>query len=266
MRFSPPLVPARLVRRYKRFLADVEFADGQGATAHCANPGAMLGLAAPGATVLLSPAASPARKLRWSWELVEVPGGHWAGINTGHPNAVVAEAITAGRVAELAGYSDLRREVKYGRNSRIDILLSGPGRPDAYVEVKNVHLKRDNALPGLAEFPDSVTARGAKHLLELAEMVRSGHRAVMFYLVQRTDCDRLAFAEDIDPAYGAGLAAALSAGVEVIAYDCHISPQEINLRRRLSVSPPRGVGIAAGTEGRAAPARRPAQFRQRTGR
>ena len=190
MLFPDPLVPGRLVRRYKRFLADIELDDGAVVTAHCANPGSMLGLHEPGSRVWLSPARNPARKLKFTWELVQADGT-LVGINTAHPNALAAEAIAAGTVAELGGYADPRREVKYGRNSRIDLLLSSDHRPDCYMEIKNVHLLRRE---GLAEFPDSVTARGAKHLEELSAMVAAGHRAVMFYLVQRDDCERFAIA------------------------------------------------------------------------
>ena len=165
MRFPDPLIPGRLVRRYKRFLADVELADGETVTAHCANPGAMLGLTEPGSEVWLSPARNPARKFRHTWELIRADGT-LVGINTAHPNAVAAEAIRDGRVPALAGYAQLRREVRYGRNSRIDILLEGGDRPPAHVEVKNVHLRRAE---GLAEFPDSITKRGAKHLVELMD-------------------------------------------------------------------------------------------------
>lgn len=248
MRFPSPLVEARLIRRYKRFLADVEFIDGRTETVHCANPGAMLGLAEPGMRILLSPASNPHRKLKWNWELVQLPSGHWAGINTAHPNALAAEAIAEGKIAELTGYGNLRREVKYGASSRIDILLTEPGRPDCYVEVKNVHLKRDSACPGLAEFPDCVTARGLKHLQELAEMVRLGARAVMLYLVQRTDCAQMAVAEDLDPNYAAGLQTALAAGVEAIAYDCDITSEYIILRHRLNVLPYRGTNIGNKTK------------------
>ena len=245
MQFPQKLVRAELIRRYKRFLADVRFADGSVATVHCANPGSMLGLMQPGAEIWLSKSSNPARKLAWSWELLRV-GEHLVGINTGHPNALAAEAIAGGVIAELAGYAGMRREVKYGRNSRIDLLLSGPDRPDCYVEVKNVHLKRDPALPGLAEFPDAVTARGAKHLLELTDMVAAGHRAVMLYLVQRADCDAFAIAADIDPAYAAGLAVALAKGVEVLCYGCDVGHEAIVVQRKLALRLEPPVPLAAG--------------------
>jgi sugar fermentation stimulation protein A len=224
MRFPDPLMPGRLVRRYKRFLSDIELEDGEVVIAHCANPGRMLGLDTPGSEVWLSPARNPARKLRYSWELLRVDGG-LVGINTAHPNGIVAEAVAAGRIPELAGYFGLRREVRYGKNSRIDLLLEGDRRPPCYVEVKNVHLKRG----GFAEFPDSVTARGAKHLAELSDMVAAGHRAVMVYLVQRADCDGFAIAGDIDPGYAAAFARARAAGVEAICYCCKLSTEAITL-------------------------------------
>lgn len=232
MDFTQTLIGGRLVRRYKRFLADVVLdADGSEVTVHCANPGSMLGLNAPGSRVYLSRSDSPTRKLALSWELIEADGV-LVGISTAHPNRLVEEAILAGSVPGLSGYPDLRREVKYGVNSRIDILLEAPDRPRCYVEVKNVHLMRQ---PGLAEFPDSVTARGAKHLRELSDMVREGHRAVMVYLVQRPDCDRLAMASDIDPAYAAALAKARAAGVEVIAIGCSVTPEAIRVNRVVEV-------------------------------
>jgi sugar fermentation stimulation protein A len=170
MRFASPLVEGRLIRRYKRFLADVALADGETATVHCANPGSMTGLAEPGMRVFLSRSESVTRKLPWSWELVEIAGG-LVGINTAHPNRLIAEAIATNAIPVLSGYESVRREVRYGTNSRIDFLLSDSTRPSAYVEVKNVHLSRTERL---AEFPDSVTARGAKHLAELAAMAASG--------------------------------------------------------------------------------------------
>ena len=231
MRFPAPLIEARLIRRYKRFLADVELADGTVTTVHCANPGAMTGLAEPGMRVLLSRSASLTRKLPLSWELVEADGG-WVGINTAHPNRLVAEAIADGVIPELAGYDTIRREVRYGRNSRIDLLLSGDGRAQAYVEVKNVHLSRK---PPLAEFPDSVTARGTKHLVELTDMVAAGHRAVMVYLVQRSDCTSFRLAADVDPTYAAAFTRARAAGVEAIAYDCRIDRDEIAVSGNLPI-------------------------------
>jgi sugar fermentation stimulation protein A len=232
MDFTQTLICGRLVRRYKRFLADVILdGDGSEITAHCANPGSMLGLNAPGSRVYLSRSDNPARKLPLSWELIEADGV-LVGISTAHPNRLVEEAILAGSVPGLSGYPELRREVKYGVNSRIDILLEAPDRPRCYVEVKNVHLMRQ---PGLAEFPDSVTARGAKHLRELSDMVREGHRAVMVYLVQRPDCDRLAMARDIDPAYAEALVEARAAGVEVIAIGCSVTPEAIRVNRVVEV-------------------------------
>ncbi len=232
MRFPDPLIRGRLVRRYKRFLSDVELSSGEQVAAHCANPGSMLGLAEPGAEVWLSPARNPARKLKYSWELVAAGDG-LVGINTAHPNAIVAEALAEGRIVELAGYERLRREVRYGRNSRIDILLEQDGQPPCYVEVKNVTLKRGAEA---AEFPDAVTQRGAKHLAELAEVARSGARAVMFFLVQRGDCARLEIAGDIDPDYQSAFAAALAQGVEAICYDCHVAPDAIELNRGLALA------------------------------
>lgn len=232
----PALVTGRLIRRYKRFLADVVLdATGETVTAHCANPGSMLGLAPEGARVFLSVSADPKRKLAHSWELVEI-AEHGApvlvGINTGHPNRIVEEAIRAGAVAPLAGYARLRREVVYGRSSRVDLLLEDDARPACFVEVKNVHLMRR---PGLAEFPDSVTARGAKHLDELAREVAAGRRAVMVYLVQYPGAERFALAEDIDPAYARAFRAARAAGVEAVALLCRVTPEEIAVDREIPV-------------------------------
>ena len=235
MRFLSPLIPATLLRRYKRFLADVVLPDGQETTVHVANPGAMTGLAAAGTKVWLSKSDNPARKLPYSWELAEVDlgsGMELVGVNTGHPNRLVAAAIAAGAIPELRGYGSLRREVKYGRNSRVDLLLEQQGKPSCFVEVKNVHLMRAKAL---AEFPDSVTARGAKHLEELAAMVAQGHRAVMVFLIQIGSADRLALARDIDPHYGAAFDRARTLGVEAIAYRCVISAAEIAVAGALPV-------------------------------
>jgi sugar fermentation stimulation protein A len=233
MRFPDPLIRATLVKRYKRFLADMRFEDGSEITAHCANPGAMTGLAEPGLEAWLSPARNPERKLRWSWELARIDG-RLVGINTAWPNAIVTEAIEAGDIPELAGYEGLRREVRYGKNSRIDMLLEDDDRPACYVEVKNVHLKR--AEP--AEFPDAVTKRGAKHLEELGDMVEAGHRAVMVYLVQREDCDTFALAGDIDPAYQTAFVRARERGVEALCYACRLSTEEIIVDRPLPLRLP----------------------------
>ncbi len=235
MRLPSPLIPATLVRRYKRFLADVVMPDGAETTVHVANPGAMTGLAAPGTKVWLSRSDNPKRKLPFSWELVEVDLGsglELVGVNTAHPNPLVGAAIADGTIAELAGYGSMRREVKYGRNSRVDFLLEDGGRPPCYVEVKNVHLMRAR---GLAEFPDAVTARGAKHLDELSAMVAQGCRAVMVFLVQIGSADRVALARDIDRNYGIAFDRARKTGVEAIAYRCVISETEITVARAVPV-------------------------------
>ena len=229
MNFTEPLIPATLVKRYKRFLADVVLPSGEEITAHVANPGAMIGLAAPGSRVWLSKSSNAKRKLPYSWELVEVDfgaGPELIGINTAHPNLLVAEAIAANAIPELAGYTAHRREVKYGRNSRVDFLLEASGRPPCYVEVKNVHLMRRAVL---AEFPDSVTARGAKHLDELAAVAAAGARAVMLFLIQIGSASSFALARDIDPAYSAAFDRARAAGVEAVAYRCVIDHAAITL-------------------------------------
>jgi sugar fermentation stimulation protein A len=231
MQFSAELIPATLVKRYKRFLADVVLPSGETVTVHCANPGSMLGLSAAGARVWLSKSSNPNRKLAHSWELIEVDfggaaGAELVGINTSHPNALAAEAIAAGRIAELAGYTSVRREVKYGKASRVDFLLEAPDRPPCYLEIKNVHLMRR---PGLAEFPDSVTARGARHLDELAAMAGQGFRAAMLFVIQIGSATSFALARDIDPAYGAAFDRARAAGVEAWAYKCTLQHDGITL-------------------------------------
>ena len=229
MRFQTPLQPARLIRRYKRFLADIRLeADGREVTAHCANPGSMMGLAEPGARIWVEPNDDVKKKLKYGWRLVDHENGHFTGVDTSAANRALKAALMAGEVPGLQA-PVVRPEVKYGQNSRIDFLLTGAGR-DTYVEVKSVTLSRR---AGLAEFPDSVTARGLKHLEELAKVAEGGGRAVMFYLVQRTDCERVTIAADIDPVYGDGLARARAAGVEVMAMDCLISPEAITLGRAL---------------------------------
>jgi sugar fermentation stimulation protein A len=235
MKFSAPLLRGTLIQRYKRFLADVRLDSGETITATCPNTGSMMGLTTPGLPVWLSVSDNPTRKYKHTWEMLEVDlgkGPGLVGINTNHPNLLVSEAILGKRVAALKGYSGLRREVKYGVNSRIDILLEHEGRPPAYVEIKNVHMMRK---AGLAEFPDSVTARGVKHLQELSQMVRDGHRAVMVYLIQRNDATKLTFARDVDPTYGAAFDAARAAGVEAIALRCKITPDEIRVDKPVPI-------------------------------
>ncbi|MEM9044539.1 MAG: DNA/RNA nuclease SfsA [Pseudomonadota bacterium] len=229
MKFETPLIHGRLIRRYKRFLADIELEDGREVTAHCANPGAMLGVADPGARVWVEPNDDPKRKLKFSWKLIELSDGHFAGIDTSVPNRVVGEALAAGMIPGLEG--DVRAEVKYGKNSRVDFLLTSGGSK-TFVEVKNVHMMREQ---GLAEFPDTVTTRGAKHLGDLAAEDANGHRAVMLYCIQRTDCDRLDFAGDLDPGYLSAFIGAKAAGVEAIAWTCRISTTEIVLDHPVTI-------------------------------
>jgi sugar fermentation stimulation protein A len=235
MRFPSSLIPASLIRRYKRFLADVAFQDGTEATVHVANPGSMLGLTAPGSRVFLARSENAKRKLPLSWELVEVDfgnGSELVGVNTAHPNRLVEEAIKAGQVPELSGYGRVRREVKYAKVSRVDFLLEDSGKRPCFVEVKNVHMMRS---PGRAEFPDCVTDRGARHLDDLAGQVKNGARAIMVYLVQIGSAESVAFARDIDPAYGAAYDRAREAGVEAIALGCRVSLDGIEIARRVPV-------------------------------
>jgi sugar fermentation stimulation protein A len=232
MRFPSPLIPATLIRRYKRFLADIVLEDGREVTAHCPNPGSMLGLAQPGSRIWVEPNDDPRKKLRFGWRLVELPGDHLAGIDATLPNRIVGEALAAGQVPALAGYGTIRPEQRYGTNSRIDFLLSEPGRPDAYLEVKNVHLRRTG---DWAEFPDCVTARGAKHLAELSRIAAGGGRAVMLYLVHRTDCTRFRLAPDLDPAYARAFEAARCAGVEMLCHGTRITTEGVWLDRALPV-------------------------------
>lgn len=223
MLFTPPLISGRLERRYKRFLADVTLDDGRFITASVPNTGSMLGLNAPGSRVWLSASDAPHRKYVHTLQIVEADGT-LVGINTSLPNKIAEEAIRQGMIPSLAGYESLKREQKYGQNSRIDLLLSDGARPPAYVEVKNVHFTR---APNLAEFPDTVTARGAKHLDELVGMVEAGYRGVMLYVIQRNDCNRLRICGDLDPHYAQCFIRARNLGVEAWAIRCHISTQSI---------------------------------------
>jgi sugar fermentation stimulation protein A len=231
MQFKSTLVRGSLIQRYKRFLADIELEDGSRVTAHCANPGSMKTVAEPGSPVWISAASNPNRKLKWDWQLIEINGA-LVSVNTALPNAIAEEALSEGLVPELRGYANLKREVKYGENSRIDILLSSEDKPDCYVEIKNVNMMRSK---GLAEFPDSVTSRGAKHLRELSTMVEQGHRAVMLFIVQRNDCEKFTVAHDIDPNYQAALTMAVATGVEVLCYTCAISTSDIKVDRSIPI-------------------------------
>jgi sugar fermentation stimulation protein A len=233
MDFPQPLTRAQLVRRYKRFFADVVLEDGTEITAHCPNPGAMLGLNLPGLSCWISRSDDPKRKLAHTLELVEGLDAALVDVNTLRPNRLVAEALAADAIPELAGYAVHRREVNYGAASRVDFVLEAPGRPAAWVEVKGVTLHRGG---GLAEWPDCVSARGARHVAELAEMARLGHRAVVLFVVQRADCDRFAIARDLDPAFAAAFDRVRDAGVEALVYACDMSPERVTLRRPIVVA------------------------------
>ncbi|MEM6308509.1 MAG: DNA/RNA nuclease SfsA [Pseudomonadota bacterium] len=230
MRFQTELVPARLVKRYKRFLADCELEGGRIITAHCANPGSMLGLAGPGTRVWLEPNDDPKKKLKFGWRLVDFGNDHFACVDTSLANKVVKEALLNGLVPGLTNRESVKAEVKYGQSSRIDFLVNFGGDQNTYVEVKSVTLSRSRRL---AEFPDSVTKRGAKHLAELEEMRRQGHRALMLYLVQRTDCTKVTLAKDIDPNYTAAFIQARDAGVDVLALQADITPEGIEVGKPL---------------------------------
>ncbi len=225
MDFPSPLARGTLVARYKRFFADVALDDGREITAHCPNPGAMLGLSTPGLRAWVSRSDDPKRKLPWTLELVEADGG-LVGVNTMHPNRLVAEALAADHFPELTGYATHRREVRYGANSRVDFLLEAPDRAACWLEVKNCHLRRTGTL---AEFPDCVAARSLKHLKELTAMVEAGQRAVMLFVIQRTDCDAFSACAELDPAYARGLTDAAAKGVEVLAYACEITTEAVRM-------------------------------------
>ena len=235
MKFSNPLLEGRLIQRYKRFFADIELQDGTLITAHCANTGSMTGLKQAGSRVWVSRTSNPKRKLQYDWRVVEVGQegkNTLVGVHTAWPNTIVEQALQAGLIPELAGYGNMRREVKYGENSRIDFLLENTGKPPCYVEVKSITFSRT---AGLAEFPDSPSLRAAKHIGELTNMVKAGARAVMFYVVQRDDCDRFAIAADIDPEYYAALILAKTAGVESLCYACKVTPEQISLSHPIRV-------------------------------
>jgi sugar fermentation stimulation protein A len=234
MHFDPPLEPGRLLRRYKRFLADIETSSGELLTIHCANTGSMLNCMSEGARIWFSRSSDPKRKLPGTWEIGETPHGRLACINTGRANGLVEEALRAGVIAELSGFSGLKREVPYGQErSRVDFRLEYPGGP-AFVEVKSVTLGFADST--VAAFPDARTERGSKHLRELAALAREGVRAVQLYCVNLSGIDAVRPAEEIDPAYAAALREAVKAGVEVLAYGADISPEGIRLARRLEVA------------------------------
>jgi len=231
VKFTPAFEQARFLRRYKRFFADVALADGSELTIHCANTGSMKHCLEPGTPCWFSRSDNPKRKLPGTLEIVTTSDGLLAGVNTGRPNRLVEEAIEAGRIPELAGYSVLRREVRYGsEKSRIDLLLE-EGDARCYVEVKSVTLTAGN---GLAQFPDAVTSRGTKHLRELMAMVAEGHRAVLCFCVQLSGVNRVSPAEDVDPVYAQTLREAVAAGVEVLVYACRLSAEEIVIERKLA--------------------------------
>lgn len=230
MHFSKALTKGKLIKRYKRFLADVELADKSIVTAHCPNTGSMESCYSEGCIVWLSPSENPDRKLKWTWEFTETENG-LIGVNTSRPNQVGAEAVQEGLLSTLSGYSSIKREVKYGKNSRIDLLLEDPKKKSCYVEIKNTTLKRGDEIM----FPDAVTERGLKHLEELTEMVKQGHRAVMLYFVNRPDGSYFTPAESIDKAYAQGLRRAVTEGVEIIAARVHSTPTEMKITGTIPV-------------------------------
>lgn len=229
MLFKTPLISGILIKRYKRFLADIKLENGQEVTVHCPNPGAMMGITTPGSKVLLSKSDNPNRKLPFTWEMVEIDGV-WIGVNTSNPNKIVYEALLDNQIPALSGYKQIRPEVKYGKNSRIDFLLSDGPTEMCLVEVKNVHLIREGQV---AEFPDCVTARGAKHQQELLEQVQNGVRSVVLYVLQRGDAKFFKVANDLDKAYGEAASQAYKGGVEMLAYSCDMSKQGIKLKEQL---------------------------------
>ncbi|GFM83251.1 sugar fermentation stimulation protein [Pseudomonas cichorii] len=233
MRFSPELEQGRLLIRYKRFLADIETDSGELLTIHCPNTGSMLNCMLPGGRVWFSRSNDPKRKLPGTWEISETPQGRIACINTGRANTLVEEALRAGVISELNGFTALKREVAYGQEkSRVDFRLEYP-EGYAYVEVKSVTLGFDDST--VAAFPDAVTQRGARHLRELAALARDGVRAVLLYCVNLSGIDAVRPADEIDPAYAAALREAVAAGVEVLAYGVELTPEEIRIDRRLQV-------------------------------
>lgn len=231
MQFTSPLVTGRLERRYKRFLVDATLDDGSFITGSVGNTGSMLGLITPGSRIWMSVSDDPKRKYAHALQIVEADNT-LVGVNTALPNKIAEEALIKGLIPELQNFDSLKREQKYGKNSRIDLLLHQENQPDIYVEVKNVHFIRT---PRLAEFPDTVTARGTKHLFELVDMVKAGHRAAMLFVIQREDCDIFRISGDLDPAYAQAFQFARKNGVEAYAVRCHISPKEITATAMVAI-------------------------------
>jgi sugar fermentation stimulation protein A len=227
MRFSTRLIRGTLVQRYKRFLADVRLADGQIVTAHCTNTGSMMGCKQPGSTVYISRSDKQSRKLAYTWEMLQINRA-WVGINTLHPNRLVAEAVEAGIILELIGYNTIRREVVTRPGTRLDLCLEGRNGL-CFVEVKNVTL----AVNGVAAFPDAVSERGTKHLKELMRLRRKGHRAAVVFVIQRQDCHSFRPADEIDAEYGRWLRRAIKAGVEALPYRAKVTPKGIFLTQRI---------------------------------
>jgi len=230
MRFKSPLLRGTLIQRYKRFLADVRLASGEVVIAHCTNTGSMMGCKEPGSEVCISRSENLNRKLLYTWELIKADNT-WVGINTMHPNKLVPEAVTAGVIAELCGFDNIRREVKVSAHSRLDLCLES-GNGNCFVEVKNVTL----AVNGAAAFPDAVSERGTKHLKELMRLKRQGHRAAIVFVIQRGDCDSFRPADEIDQEYGRWLRRAIKAGVEALPYRAKVTPKEILLTEKVAVN------------------------------
>ena len=229
MRFKSPLLSGTLIQRYKRFLADIRLASGEVVTAHCTNTGSMMGCKEPGSEVYISRSDNQNRKLLYTWELIRADNT-WVGINTMHPNKLVPEALTAGRIKELCGFDNIRREVKVSAHSRLDLCLEG-SNGNCFVEIKNVTL----AVRGAAAFPDAVSERGTKHLKELMRLKRQGHRAAIVFVIQRGDCDSFRPADEIDHEYGRWLRRAIKAGVEALPYRAKVTPKEILLTEKIPV-------------------------------
>jgi sugar fermentation stimulation protein A len=231
MQIEQPVLQGRLLRRYKRFLADIELENGEVIVAHCPNTGSLKGCTPERARAVLRDSQDPKRKLRYTLQTIEVEGG-WVNVDTGLPNKLVPEAIAAGKVPALKGYSSIRTEVKYGKNSRIDVLLEKDDGSKCYVEVKNTTLANGKR----SMFPDAVTERGRKHLVELRDMVEEGHRAVMFYCVSRSDVSSFSVADEIDPKYGEVLREVVEAGVEMLAYSTIVTPDSFELGKKLRIA------------------------------